>query len=159
MQNPTSKHLLCPSQTRAQEAQTPMKDNRTPFAHPLTPKYEAEWAPVHLVPSDPVAQAIIKFYWAMNWRRNTFHFSVGDDAMERAFMDLLAWVFGNARARERMLNEWIGYNYIADWPEELSDPAVRKLPDWERYPLRTMHMVAIRKRNERIYRRRHAVAP
>ena len=24
MQNPTSKHLLCPSPTRAQEAQTPM---------------------------------------------------------------------------------------------------------------------------------------
>ena len=31
MQNPTSKHLLCPSLTRAQEAQTPMTDNRTPI--------------------------------------------------------------------------------------------------------------------------------
>lgn len=118
--------------------------------HPLEPKHKPR--PDDLDPSklaknaDPVAQAIIKFYFAMNWRRRTSAFTVGDEALERAFVDLVLWMFSNDRRRDAMLRDWIGITYIKDWPAELTSPDKLRPPLWEEYPLHKSLGEAIRRR-------------
>ncbi len=100
--------------------------------------------------ADPVALAIIECFSTLFWRMHsregsdgkryrTNTVTVGEAAMEQAFCDLLCWLQADERERARILKNWIGRNYIKDWPLPLTSPTDPGGQQYhERFPLRML---------------------